>query len=459
MKSSFASHSLLVMTLAFAMAGGAPGANAASSGIPKTFTLANGLEVVVIEDHRAPVVTNMVWYRVGSADEERGKSGLAHFLEHLMFKGTKTVAKGEFSKIVAREGGQDNAFTSWDYTGYWERFQRDRLELAIKLEADRMVNLVLADDQILSERDVILEERSARVENDPGSILAEQVNAAQFLNHPYGVPIIGWRHEMAGLTRQDALAFYKRHYAPDNAILVVAGDVSAAEVKTLASKYFGALARSGIQARKRPQEPPPLSPRRVILKDARATQAQFVRSYLAPSYLTGKPNEGYAIDVAAQVLGGGSTSVLYRALVEDMKLATSASASYDGDAIDQSSVSVSATPAPGVTPEKLEAAIDAVLAKTLAGGLAASDVERAKTSLRASAIYARDNQQSQARIYGSGRAQGMALEEIAAWPDRVVAIQKAQAEAVLRAFLKPERSVTGWLLPGEAKSNKARGKS
>ena len=212
---------------------GAPAPAGAGLFNPISFTLENGLEVVVIEDHRAPVVTHMVWYRVGAADEEPGKSGLAHFLEHLMFKGTDEVAAGEFSRLIARNGGRDNAFTSQDYTGYYQSMARDKLELVMRLEADRMVNLKLDEKDVQTEREVVLEERRQRTDNEPGAQLGEAASAAQYLAHPYGIPVIGWEHEIRGLTRAAALAFYQRYYAPNNAILIVAGDVSADAVRRL----------------------------------------------------------------------------------------------------------------------------------------------------------------------------------------------------------------------------------
>ncbi|NJM83889.1 MAG: insulinase family protein, partial [Tabrizicola sp.] len=223
------------------------------------FQLENGLDVVVIEDHRAPVVVNMIWYRVGAADEPAGHSGIAHFLEHLMFKGTDKVAPGAFSATVEAQGGDDNAFTSWDYTAYFQRVAADRLDLMMEMEADRMRNLRLLEEDVLTERQVILEERSQRTDSSPGSLLSEQMRAAQYLSSPYGVPIIGWRHEMAQLSREDALEYYERFYAPNNAILIVAGDVDPEEVRKLAEAHYGPLAPSaGISPRLRPQEPPQL---------------------------------------------------------------------------------------------------------------------------------------------------------------------------------------------------------
>ena len=251
------------------------------------FKLANGMEVVVIPDHRAPVVTHMVWYRVGAADEVSGKSGLAHFLEHLMFKGTTKHPPGEFDHLIDINGGEGNAFTTSDYTAFFQRIASDRLGLMMELEADRMQNLVLTDENVLPELQVVREERRERTDNDPSALLSEQVDAALYTAHPYGKPVIGWMSEVAKLTKDDAVAFYKAHYTPANAILVVAGDATPEQVKTLAEKYYGPLKNTFTPgARVRTQEPDPIAARRVTMSDARASSQVFQRSYLGPSYLT-----------------------------------------------------------------------------------------------------------------------------------------------------------------------------
>jgi zinc protease len=314
------------------------------------YTLKNGLEVVVIPDHRTPVVTHMIWYRVGSADEDLGRSGLAHFLEHLMFKGTARNPKGKFSETLAVLGGQENAFTSQDYTAYFQRVAKEHLPSVMEFEADRMTGLVLTDDNVLPERDVVLEERRSRTDNDPGAQLAEAAQAALFVNHPYGKPIIGWEHEIRALNREQALEFYKRFYAPNNAILVVAGDVTGEQVKTLAEKFYGGIARrDDIKDRVRPIEPEPRAHRRVSLADARVQQPSLSRNYLAPSYRNGKPGEAEAMDILAHILGSGSNSRLNRALVMDKAIAVSAGAYYSGTAYDLARFGVYASPKPGTS--------------------------------------------------------------------------------------------------------------
>ncbi len=313
-----------------------------------TFTLANGLQVVVIPDHRTPTVTQMTWYKVGSADETPGKSGLAHFLEHLMFKGTAAHPVGEFSQTVVRIGGNENAFTSTDYTAYYQSVPRDKLDTMMEFEADRMTGLVLKDENVLPERDVVLEEYNMRIANSPDARMTEQIMAALYLNHPYGRPVIGWRSEIEKLNREDALAFYKRFYAPNNATLVIAGDVTAQDIRPKIEATFGKVAPQPDIAptRIRPQEPPPAGPRTVTLADPRVEQPTMRRYYLVPSALTAASGESEALEVLAQLMGSGSNSYLYQALVVDKLLAVSTAAWYQGTAIDPTQFAISITPSP-----------------------------------------------------------------------------------------------------------------
>ena len=413
------------------------------------FVLDNGMEVVVLPNHRAPVVIHMLWYRVGSADDPVGKSGIAHFLEHLMFKGTEDLPPGEFSRIVARNGGQENAFTSWDYTGYYQRVARDRLEIVMALEAGRVRGLVLNEEIVLPERDVILEERSSRTDNEPSSLLAEQMSAAQFLRHPYGTPIIGWRHEIEALDHEDALNFYRRYYAPDNAILVVAGDITAAELKPLAEKYYGVLAPAGMPARVRPSEPPQISPRQVTLSDVRVAQPSLTRSYLAPSQGSGADGDSVALQIFSEILGNKSTSRLYQALVVDQALTAWAGSSYQSMMLDSSRFFIYAESLPGIAIADVEAAMDEVIDDLLATGPSDEEIAAVKSRLQAVVVYALDNPQSVASIFGNALSVGITVEEIERWPERVAAVTREQIMAVARRVLRPERSVTGYLLPAE----------
>ena len=319
------------------------------------FTLANGLEVVVVPDRRAPVVTHMVWYKVGAADETPGKSGLAHFLEHLMFKGTAKNPIGQFSQTVAFVGGQENAFTTQDYTGYFQRVSRENLKTLMEFESDRMTGLVLTDEAVAPELKVVLEEQNQRVANNPRARLSEQIDAALYLNHPYGKPVIGWRHEIEKLNREDALAFYRRFYTPNNAVLVVAGDVTTDEIKTLAEATYGKVAKvAEIGPRHRPQEPAQVAARHVTLADARVQQPSLHRAYLVPSSTTAKPGESEALEVLSFILGHGTTSRLYRTLVVERELAVGAGGWYNGTALDATQFGVYGSPKPGVTLPQLE---------------------------------------------------------------------------------------------------------
>ena len=423
-----------------------PPAAQAATGI-SNFTLANGLEVVVIPDHRVPVVTHMVWYRVGSADEPPGTSGIAHFLEHLMFKGTEKNPAGKFSKVLATIGAQENAFTSSDYTGYFQRVAKEHLALVMSFEADRMTGLVLTNENVLPERDVVLEEFNMRVDNSPEARLGEQVAAALYLNHPYGRPVIGGKHEIEKLSREDALSFYKRFYTPNNAILVVAGDVTAAEVKTMAEATYGKLARTAeITPRKRPQEPEPASVRHVLLADARVTQPSLQRSYLVPSDTTAKPGEAEALDLLAHILGGGQNSRLYRQLVEDRRIAINAGASYSSTALDPTRFGFYATPQADTSLESLEAAIEQVIADVSENGVTGVELDRAKTRMIADAVYAQDNQATMARWYGAALSSGSTVEAVKSWPDRVRAVTPDAVRDAARTWLKVQRSVTGYLV-------------
>jgi zinc protease len=412
--------------------------------------LANGLDIVVIPDHRAPVVTHMVWYRNGSADDPLGKSGIAHFLEHLMFKGTKDNPQGKFSELVADFGGQENAFTANDYTAYFQRVPKDHLRVCMEYEADRMKNLVLTDEVVAPERDVVLEERRMRTDSDPSDILNEAVQAALYTHHPYGKPIIGWSHEIESLDRNDALAYYDRFYTPENAILVVAGDVEASEVIALAEDVYGKIAARGEPPkRSRPREPEPRAHRLVSLTDEKVEQPSHQGVFLVPSYRTGAPGEAEALEVLAHLLGGGQTSLLFKTLVMNDKIAVAAGAHYQGTAVDQTRFYVYAVPAPGVSLEKLDSAIDAVIAKVAHDGVSEADLRRAKTRLVAEAIYAQDNQATLARWYGASLATGLTLEDVAKWPERIEAVTGDQVKQAAR-WLDKRRGVTGFLLPAEA---------
>jgi zinc protease len=440
-----------IMTLAF-QTGNVSAQTTVTSERPAEFTLGNGLHVVVIPDHRTPVVTQMIWYKVGSADETPGKSGLAHFLEHLMFKGTAKHPAGEFSQTVLRIGGNENAFTSTDYTGYFQRVPREQLPKMMEFEADRMTGLVLKDENVLPERDVVLEEFNMRVANNPDARLTEQIMAALYLNHPYGRPVIGWRQEIEKLDREDALAFYRRFYAPNNATLVIAGDVDAKEIRPLVERTFGDVAaQPAIPAQRlRPQEPVPAAPRTVTLSDPRVEQPGLRRYYLVPSASTAAAGESPALDVLAQLMGSGSNSYLYRALVVDRPLAVSAGAGYTGTSLDQTQFVISASPKQGVEFSQIEQVIDGVIADVAQNTARSEDLERVKTQLIAEAIYAQDNQATLARWYGGALTTGLSIDDLRSWPDRIRAVTAEQVRDAAQKWLDKKRSVTGYLIKDAA---------
>jgi zinc protease len=411
------------------------------------FTLTNGLELVVIPDHRAPVVTHMIWYRVGAADETPGKSGLAHFLEHLMFKGTAKNPAGKFSQVVARIGGQENAFTAQDYTGYYQRVPSDQLKMVMEFEADRMTGLQLTDEVVLPERNVILEEQNQRIGNNPRARLTEQIDAALYLNHPYGKPVIGWRHEMEQLSRDDAIGFYRRFYAPDNAVVVIAGDVDPAQARALAEETYGKVPRHSTMApRIRAQEPPPGAVRSLTLADPRVEMPAMQREYLVPSFATAKRGESEALEVLAHILGSGSNSRLYRTLVVDKQVAVMANAWYDASELDLSKFGVQSSPRPGIALPQLEAETDAVIAQVIDKGVTDEELERTKTRLIADAVYAQDNQASMARWYGTALTTGATVDDVRHWPDRIRAVTADQVRDAARQWLDKRRSVTGYLI-------------
>jgi len=414
---------------------------------PETFTLDNGMQVVVIPNHRVPVVTQMVWYKVGAADEGPGESGIAHFLEHLMFKGTPKFPGGAFSTIVAQNGGQQNAFTSYDYTAYFQTVARDRLELMMELEADRMTNLELSEKDVVTEREVVIEERRSRIDNNPSARLREQRNAVLYLNHPYRRPVIGWHHEIAGLDYDRIIAFYKKWYAPNNAILVVAGDITAEELKPLAEKYYGVIPRADTPPRQWLAEPPQQAARTVELRDPRVRQPSWQRTYVAPSYQYGETQYAEALEVMADIIGGKSTSRFYRSLVIDQGIAVSAGAYYSPQDRGPGQLTVYASPAPGVSVEEVGAAIDAEIAKLLADGVTDDEVELAVNNMKASAIFARDSLSTGARVLGAALATGQTIDHVESWTERVAAVTPEDILEAARYAFDERRSVTARLLP------------
>ena len=418
----------------------------------ETFTLANGMQVVVIPNHRAPVVSHMVFYRAGAAEDLPGKSGIAHFLEHLMFKGTPKYPAGAVMDVVARNGGNQNAFTTRDYTGYFQNIAVDRLPLMMDMESDRMRNLIINKSIIDTEREVIIEERRMRTDNVPSSILQERLDAGLWMNNHYAIPIIGWELEMHELNENDAKAYYDAHYAPNNAILVVAGDVTMASLRPLAEKYYGAVplpkgAAPKPTTRTRSTFLYPPAANRVVMHDERVSQPQWIREIVAPSYNVGDRADVHALEVFAEVIGGGSTAKLYRTLVVDQKVAAGFSASYDTDAVSYGMFFLSLTPTPGVAIEKTEAAYETAMAATLKDGITDADVARAKARMAARLAFAKDSPMSAARAVGTSLASGISLDDIENWPDAIAKVTADQVRASARKLFADASSATGILLP------------
>lgn len=418
------------------------------------YQLENGLELVVIPDRRAPIVTHMVWYEVGAADDPPGQSGIAHFLEHLMFKGTEKYPAGTLDRMVNELGGNTNAFTNADVTAYFQTVPPDALGDMMAIEADRMRNLVLPPEVIEAERNVVLDERRQRVDANPRAILAEEVNATLFQNHPYRIPIIGWEAEIRALDDADALDFYHRFYAPNNALVVVAGDVDPEAVKALAEQTYGAVERGpDLPPRERAIEPTPDTSRTITLRDARVSLPSFSRTWQVPSYHTADASgEAEALDLLAAVLSQGSRSRLYQEFMVKTNRAAQAGAGYSGGAYDMGTFALYGTPRPGTTLEDLETAIYAEVDKLIAEGITPTELERVKRAFLRSTIFARDDQATMAQVYGSWISSGRSIEDIATWPDRIEAVTLEQVQAVARKYLRPEIAVTGYLLPQTTES-------
>jgi zinc protease len=412
------------------------------------FALQNGMQVVVIPDHRAPVVTQMIWFKVGGVDDPPGQSGLAHFFEHMMFRGTKKTPGGQFSQTVARNGGEDNAFTTHDYTAFYEEIAKDRLPLVMALEADRMANLDLSDTNVTTERDVVLEERRMRIDNDPQAQFGEQIDAALHLSHPYGRPVIGWPEEIRHIGRLEAQDFYRHHYAPNNAILIVAGDVTVDEVRADAQAAYAKVPARELVPRAAFAEPPRMSETRLAVASPDAKVPLFMREYRVPSYAEAAPGQAEALETLAQLLGGDYSAALYRKLVVEKKLATSAGASYDGYTRDAAEFTIYAYPRPGVSMAMLERAVDDVIATYSKAVPNAKELARAKTQLVAGATYRRDSQYSMAAAYGQALSIGLTTFDVRAWPDRIQAVTGDTVTKAAHDTLIKREAVSATLTPG-----------
>ncbi len=415
----------------------------------KSFTLSNGMKVVVITNRKVPAISHMLWYKVGAMDEQLGQSGVAHLFEHLMFKATDKLKSGEFSKKIAFNGGNDNAATSHDYTVYYQSIASEHLELVMSLEANRMKNLKLDDEILKREINIVLEERNMRTDNKPRSQLFEQMKAALFLNHPYGRPIIGWRHEIENLTTKDAKEFYNKYYNPANAILIVAGDIDMAELKPLAEKYYGSIPAGEIYQRQNISEPPHIAERIISLQDKKIQKNEFYRLYFAPSSISGKTEHATPLILLSHILGDGETGRLYRSLVLESKIATSASTYYNDISIGQTSFNIYITPKENISFERIQNALENEIRKIINEAPTDAEMERTKNLLKAEAIYARDGLQNMANIFGNILVRGLNEDYIENWEANIDSVTKEQIIKAAEYVLQTEKSVTGLLSPKE----------
>ncbi|MBV8549575.1 MAG: insulinase family protein [Alphaproteobacteria bacterium] len=423
---------------------------------PTHFTLGNGLEVIVVPNHVAPVVTQMVWYKVGASDEVGKKRGIAHYLEHLMFRGTPSIPDGEFSKIIASQGGTENAFTSYDYTAYFETVAADRLPMIMQMEADRMHNLVIAPDTAKPELSVVLNERQQRTDNNPIGRFVEKVRHTLLPHHPYGLPLIGFRHQIESLTAADAQAFYNAHYAPNNAVVVISGDVTPDDVMRLAASIYGAVPRRDVEARR--ALPPATLPKSgsFSMVDAGIEQPQVELHIVVPSYHTQKQQEAYAYEVLNAILDEGESGLLYRRLVRGKGLASGVASSYDPDARGDADLTIAISPAPEKKVAQVEKALRDTLNDLAQKGLDDKAVNDAKARLKREAIFARDSLMMPGYVFGSALATGHSVAAVEAWPQRIEAVTTEQVNDALRDMLKNPHTLVAELLPDPHASQAAR---
>jgi zinc protease len=427
-------------------------ANAQTFGAEE-FTLANGLQVVVIPNHRAPVVTHMLWMKVGAADEQPGRSGMAHYLEHLLFKGTAKMAPGEFSKTVKTLGGNDNAFTSQDYTAFFESIAVENLPKMMEMEADRMTGINPPEEHFKSEKSVVLEERRQRTDNDPRALFGEQLNSALYVNHPYANPVIGWMSEIEKYEWADVKKFYDTWYAPNNAVLVVSGDITAEKLKPLAEKYYGAVPRKEVPKRERPLVPPAPGKALLSLQDPAIHQSIYYKIFLAPAESRNR-SDSLSLQVLAEIMDGGASTRLYKSLVAQQKKATSTEFEYNSTALDYGTISIGGTPAAGVSPEELGAFMDAEIRKVIDQGVTEAEVKEAIQRLRDEAVFARDSVAGPAMIFGSALATGSSVKDVETWPEDIAKVTVERVNLAARTYLDESKPwlrppVTGYLLPEE----------
>jgi len=411
------------------------------------YKLDNGMRVIVKPDHRAPVVVSMVWYRVGSLDEYSGYTGVAHVLEHMMFKGTHDVPPGQFSRLIAAAGGRDNAFTSRDATAYFQNLQKAQLPLALKLEADRMANLNLSAEEFSREIQVVMEERRWRVEDQARSLLVEQLMATAFKAHPYRRPVIGWMNDLQHMKVEDARAFYERWYVPDNALLVIVGDVQPEEVLALARQYFGAVKSRPLPERKPQTEPEQRGIQRVVVK-APAELPYVAMAYRAPQlHDPEKDWEPYALEMLAYVLDGNPAARLNRNLVRNERIASSVGAGYDSVGRGPALFQLQGTPTTGKTAAELEQALRREVKRVVDEGVSAAELERVKAQAVAAHVYERDSMFYQARQIGALEIAGLSHRYVDLFLDKLKAVTAEQVQAVAKKYLVDDGLTVAYLDP------------
>lgn len=453
MASFFRSFVRVVFAGFLATAAASLHAAAGPAGITES-VLPNGMRVLVKTDRRAPVAVVMVWYKVGSMDEVNGTTGVAHVLEHMMFKGTKAIPSGEYSKIIAEAGGRDNAFTNRDYTGYFQTLHKSQLELALKLEADRMANLALSAEEFKKEIRVVMEERRWRTDDRPRALVFEQLMASALKAHPYRHPVIGWMSDLENMRVEDAQAFYDKWYAPNNATLVIVGDVSAGEVQKLAQRYFGPIRHKALPARKITEEPSQLGPQQFTVR-APAELPYVMMAYRAPALRDVDTEwEPYALEMLANVLDGNEAARLNRSLVRTERIASSTEASYDGVGRGPGMFYLSGTPTQGRTVSDVERALRAEVAKLIKDGVAEDELQRVKSQAVASHVYERDSMFFQARQIGSNVMADLPPNAMDVFVDKLKQVTAEQVREVARKYLVDETMTVAYLDPQPLDSKK-----
>jgi len=430
----------LVATLLLLLAAG--GAAAQSGERVLAATLDNGLRVLLQEDHRSPIVSFQMWYRVGSRNERRGATGIAHFLEHLMFKGTPTYGQGQFARLVEQNGGQDNAFTSQDVTSYYVNIAADKIDLVIDLESDRMHNLRLDAKDIASEREVVIEERRTRTEDDPGGFLGEEVSSIAFKNHPYGAPIIGWMEDIKRITPDEIRAFYKTYYMPNNAIVVAVGDFKAPAVLAKIRAKFGRIAKGSAPPPVLGLEPTQNGERRVIVQK----QAQLPIVYLGYHVPNQKSPDAFPLEMLSTILSEGRASRLYKRLVYERQIALEAGGDYNFFATDPSLFWFWGTPMPGQTPETMEKALLAEMEKLKSEPVTEEELQRAKNQVEAAFVFQEDSVHRRASLLARFELIGGYAEKDR-FVERLRAVTAADVQRVARTYFSDDKKNVGVLLP------------